>query len=213
MDIEQAFTAGGVILLVIDRITRTVLDRIVQYRRSSGANLRYAFERTGGVIEELSKLHQVLSSNADGGFHSLRLLSAHNSGNDLNKTLNWKSTVLTVFPVASGPGDSWHAHPLDMEYLQKVLRPVVEHGHKYTRIHDLEAHGPLGSMYAKRGITFTVKFLVEKTDAEIIYAAVAFNSVDLTPSQSNEIWQAIAAIEKRINAGRPNSIFNMDTSV
>lgn len=202
---EGTVAAVGIVLMIIERIVRAIFDSVVQYRRRHGANLKFAFESTGGVIQSLYELYTELkkdeSKTGGNGFHSIRMLSAHNSGSDLNKTMLWKSTVLATWPSSYKLMDEWQEQPLDHEYLQKVLRPVVEGGHKYTRTHDLQPNGPLGANYARQGIVHAFTFLIKKTDAEIVYAAVTFTSQDITADQIATIHQARIDIDKCINSG------------
>jgi hypothetical protein len=186
MDLETKLTSAGVLLLIAERCVKTAYGIVVERRRASGASLKRAFETTTGVIQELHQLYFQLR-NAE-NFHSLRLLSAHNSGEDLAKTMLWKSSILTTMPTAHEEAEQWQEQPLDHEYLNVVLRPLVEQGSKATRTIELSPNGALGAIYRKQGIAQSFGFLIKKTDVEIVYAVIAFR-VDqpLSPDQIDAI--------------------------
>lgn len=172
MDLETKLTSAGVLLLIAERCIKTVYGIVVERRRASGASLKRAFETTTAVIQELHQLYFCLREHDN--FHSLRLLSAHNSGEDLAKTMLWKSSILTTMPTAHEEAEQWQEQPLDHEYLNVVLRPLVEQGIKATRTIELSPNGALGAIYRKQGIAQSYGFLIKKTDSEIVYAVVAF---------------------------------------
>jgi hypothetical protein len=172
MDFETKLTSAGVLLLIAERCIKTAYGIIVERRRASGASLKRAFETTTAVIQELHQLYFQLRESDN--FHSLRLLSAHNSGEDLAKTMLWKSSILTTMPTAHEEAEQWQEQPLDHEYLNVVLRPLVEQGIKATRTIELSPNGALGAIYRKQGIAQSYGFLIKKTDSEIVYAVVAF---------------------------------------
>lgn len=186
MDVEANLTAAGVLLLIAERTAKTVYGFVIERRRANGASLRRAFETTGSVIQELHQLYMNLKECKT--FHSIRLLSAHNSGEDLAKTMLWKSSILTTMPTAHQEAEQWQEQPLDHEYLTGVLRPLVEQGMKCTRTIELSPSGALGAIYRKQGIAQSMGFLIKKTDSEIVYAVVAFR-VDcmIAPEQYDAI--------------------------
>lgn len=174
MDFETKLTSAGILLLIAERAVKTAYGIILERRRASGASLKRAFETTTGVIQELHLLYSFLKESEN--FHSLRLLSAHNSGEDLAKTMPWKSSILTTMPTAHEEAEQWQEQPLDHEYLHVVLRPLVEQGSKATRTIELSPYGALGAIYRKQGIAQSFGFLIKKTDVEIVYAVVAFKA-------------------------------------
>jgi hypothetical protein len=181
MDFETKLTSAGVLLLILERCAKTAYGIIVERRRASGASLHRAFETTTGVIQELHQLYFKLKEMQN--FHSLRLLSAHNSGEDLAKTMLWKSSILTTMPTAHEEAEQWQEQPLDHEYLHCILRPLVEQGCKSTRTVELSPNGALGAIYRKQGIAQSFGFLIKKTDCEIVYAVVAFRSDTLLDAE------------------------------
>jgi hypothetical protein len=186
MDIETNLTAAGVLILIGERCCKTLAELIAARRRATGASLHHAFDTASGVIQELHQLYFVLRENE--AFHSIRLLSAHNSGEDLAKTMLWKSSILTTMPTAHEEAEQWQEQPLDHEYLTMVLRPLVEQGCKNTRTNELNPQSALGAIYRKQGIAQSYGFLIKKTDCEIVYAVVAFrNDSSLDPSQVDAI--------------------------
>lgn len=172
MDIESTVTTAGVILLLAEKLVKSTAEYVMAKRRQQGASLHRAFEVTGGVIQDLYKLYADIRK--DDNFHSIRLLSAHNSGDDLVKTMLWKSSILTTMPTANDEIMQWQEQPLDHEYLNNVLRPLVENGTKMTRAAELNPTGALGAIYLRLGISQSFGFLVRKTDSEIVYVVVAF---------------------------------------
>jgi hypothetical protein len=186
MDIEKTITVFTVILLAVERVFDKSRSLLAERRRLHGGNLGKAFSITGGVLNELYALYESIRETE--GFHSLRFLSAHNSGADMSTTMLWKSTVLATYPSNTDINDQWQDLPLDHEYLQCVLRPVVEGGAKSVYTQDLAATGPLGAVYNRQGIAQSYVFLINKTDNEIVYASVAFQTAGpLTSDQLNAI--------------------------
>lgn len=182
MDVESTVAAAGVVMLLAERIIKSTAEAITTRRRQSGASLHRAFEVTGGVIQDLHELY--LELKRDDNFHSVRLLSAHDSGDDLVKTMLWKSSILTTMPQCNDEVMQWQEQPLDHEYLTNILRPIVENGTKTTRATDLSPTGALGAIYLRLGITQSISFLVRKTDSEIVYAVIAFSGEhSVTPRQ------------------------------
>lgn len=183
MELEETVTVVTVVLLAAERCIDKAGKVIAERRRQRGESLSKAFGMTGGVLNELHNCYEALAKTP--GFHSLRFLSAHNSGSDMSTTMLWKSTVLATYPSQHELIDQWQEQPLDHEYLQCVLRPiVVESGVRLIRSSELSASGPLGAIYARQGITQSYVFLIHKTDYEIVYASAAFTSVgDLTAEQ------------------------------
>ncbi len=172
MDLETNLTAAGVLLLIGERCAKTLAELIAARRRATGASLHQAFDTASGVIQELHQLYFTIKE--EDSFHSIRLLSAHNSGEDLSKTMLWKSSILTTMPTAHEEAEQWQEQPLDHEYFNMVLRPLVEQGRKATRTLELDPNSALGAIYRKQSIAQSIGFLIKKTDSEIVYAVVAF---------------------------------------
>lgn len=196
MDLESAVTTTGVLLLLGERFAKKVADAIEAKRRASGDSLHRAFETTAGVVQELHQLYAYLREQPN--FHSLRLLSAHNSGEDLAKTMLWKSSILTTMPTAHDEAEQWQEQPLDHEYFNHILRPVVEQGSKITRTDELSPHSALGAIYRKHEIRQCFSFLIKKTNNEIVYAVIAFRSdCRIPPHQVNAIRVCQTESKKR----------------
>lgn len=192
---SATLTEVGVVLVLAER----VLDRVVSLwkarRHATGGGLNQAFRTTGGVIDSLFQLYLKLQGTA--GFHSLRLVSAHNSGADLADTILWKGTILATFPHAEACKFYWNEQPLDPEYIAKILRPIVTESRRVVRASELSPTGPLGVIYERFGISQSVVFLIKKSDSEIVFATVAFTGDD---SLSAEQLDAIRVCESQVSA-------------
>lgn len=197
MDLEGTLTALGVILLIAERVFNSAKRLYDARRRANGSDLERAFRNTGCVIDSFYTAYTELRETQ--GFHSLRLLSAHNSGSELSETMLWKGTVLATFPHEMARDVEWNEQPLDPEYLTKVLRPVVMEGKRILRIADLENDGAIGSLYQKLGVCQSLAFLVSKSNTEIIYGSIAFStSEDLTPKQRDIIRVCMARCKDKL---------------
>jgi hypothetical protein len=198
---DETLTAIGVILLLLERAFKTLVGVVHEWRNERGSDLYRAFESTSGVIQQLYLLYSSLAKTE--GFLSLRLLSAHNTGNELNKTMLWKSTVLATMPSSHETAEQWTEQPLDHEYLNLVLRPVVEGGSKHLRTTDLHPEGALGAMYLRQSVTQSYNFLIKKTNTEIVYATVTFTlQASLKPEQLDAIRICRTGIARHFNNGR-----------
>jgi len=199
MDMEQTLTTGSLAVLAVERIVRVVAEKWGQYRRDSGATVRHGLESYCGVMKDLYDLYRKLER--EGGFHSIRLLVAHNSGHDLDQTMLWKSTVMSRWPSDGSPMGQWKEQPLDHEYLRMVLKPVVDNGQKHLRIGDLNPTGPLAAMFQTHGVRQPLTFIIRKKPSEIVYATVAFTADDMTPRHIEDIRQARIAIDRWLGVG------------
>jgi len=197
LTLEGIVTAGTVVLLLVDRIATKTYKIVAERRRAAGSNLHRAFTNTGGVMQELYELYRVLEETE--GFHSLRMLSAHNSGHDLSVTMLWKGTCLATFPHDVDIDVRWDEQPLDPEYIQKILRAVAEDGRKLAYTDELQANGPLGALCRRKGIGKSMMFLIKKNDAEIVFASVAFSTdTPLLAEQADAIRSCEAGIQQRL---------------
>jgi hypothetical protein len=186
MDTERTLTAIGIVLLITERVATVAKSAWEARRRANGSDLSRAFRNTGCVIDSFYNLYSELKPSEN--FHSLRLLSAHNTGAELTETMLWKGTVLATFPHDMAKKSEWNEQPLDPEYMSKILRPVVMEGKRLIRSTDLDDDGAIGALYAKLGVQQSLAFLVQKSNTEIVYGSVAFSDqMDLTAAQRDAI--------------------------
>lgn len=183
-------------IVAIERIFSRVATAYAARKRAKGGGLEKAYRQTGIVMDSLFQLYTELSGTP--GFHSLRMISVHNSGADLSSTMLWKGTVLATYPHDADAKGRWDEHPLDPEYQMKVLRPVSEQGWRSLRRSELTPDGSLGVQYARLGIEHSLIFLVNKSDPEIVFASVSFNSSDMTPDQLDAIRSCEARISTKL---------------
>lgn len=187
----------AVILLVVERVGTKIYNAVLRRRRAYGSNLHLAFTNTGGVMTELYNLYGKLKGTE--GFHSLRMLSAHNSGHDLSETMLWKGTCLATYPHDADADVRWDEQPLDPEYIQLVLRPVSEDRRKLVYTSELSHSGPLGALHRRKEVGKSFFFLVKKNDAEIVFASVSFKTDSpLLPEQHDAIRECEAGIYRRL---------------
>ena len=182
VDIELVLLAA----IALREIGSGIFTFVANRRRAAGRGLDKAFRNVGGAIESLHRLYRELQGTE--GFHSIRLISSHNSGAELSTPMNWKGTVVSTMPHDDKHAYRWNEQPLDPEYLTRVLRPVVAEGRKCVRLNELNPDGSLGSAYRRLGIKQSLIFLVSKTNHEIVYASVSFTIAgETTPEQNDAI--------------------------
>lgn len=163
-------------------------------KRSSGRGLERAYRQTAMVTDSLYQLYHEIGKTE--GFHSIRMLSVHNSGAVLTATMLWKGTVLATFPHDADGRHRWDEKPLDSEYITKVLDPVSRGDRRCLRRSELIPDGPLGTQYRGLGIEQSLLFLITKNDSEIVFGSVSFDTHEIT----NEQFEAIYACESQIHS-------------
>lgn len=205
IDLNTTVANVAVVIIAAKEAYTYISNRVSQYRREHGSNLQPAFRNLGHIYESLHALYLKLKpedgKEEENGFFSLRMYIAHNGGSPLSETMNWKCSSFSTYPSKHKKLDDWQNHPMDYEYISKVLEPTVIHGYKHTRAFDLDHNGPLGAMFQNRGIDQMVTFLIKAMDTEIIFAAVMFTSSKLTPAQIHELQETRSAIEAHIGRG------------
>jgi hypothetical protein len=131
INLETTIANVAVVLIAAEKIGSIIITRIKRYRHKHGANLQVAFRDLGEVYEALHALYLKLKpvdDDKDNGFYSLRLYIAHNGGSPLSETMNWKCSAFSTYPSSHKKLDDWQNHPMDHEYISKVLEPTVFHG-------------------------------------------------------------------------------------
>lgn len=197
MAVEISVEGIAVAGLLVDRVVGKVYTLVMERRRAAGSNLSRAFTSTGGVMTELYALYACLAGTE--GFHSLRMLSAHNSGHDLSETMLWKGTCLATYPHDIDADVRWDEQPLDPEYLQLILRPICENGRKLAYTTELSANSPLGALHRRKAIGKSLFFLIQKNNAEIVFASVSFSTdTPILPEQFDAIRECEAGIHQRL---------------
>lgn len=172
-------------LVVAERLIDKTAAFVAARRRAKGTGLERAYRQTALVMDSLYQLYREIGQTE--GFHSIRMLNVHNSGSDLSSTMLWKGTVLATYPHDADGRYRWDEHPLDSEYLSRVLRPVSQDGRRCVRRSELIPDGPLGTQYARLGIEQSLLFLISKNDSEIVFGSVSFSVSEMTPEQREAI--------------------------
>lgn len=184
------------LLLAAERVFDRTCAYLEARGRAKGTGLERAYRQTALVTDSLYQLYREIGESD--GFHSIRMLSVHNSGAVLSTTMLWKGTVLATYPHDADGKYRWDEKPLDSEYLSQVLEPVSQRGRRCVRRSELIPDGQLGAQYARLGIEQSLLFLISKSDSEIVFGSVSFSVSNMTPEQSDAIHTCEAQIAHKL---------------
>lgn len=178
-----------------ERIYDAFQQRRKRRRHGNGVGLARAFHQAGGAMDALYQLYREIGETE--GFHSIRMIGAHNGGSDLSTTMLWKGTTLATYPQSDPDRFAWVEQPLDAEYIETVLRPVTEGRWRVIRRDELNPSGPLGTSFMRLGIEQSITFRINRSNTEIVYAAVSFTTTgSITPEQNDAIRACEAKVRR-----------------